>query len=136
MKEFQHLVPHGSMVVAGDGRAVVDLGPMGVVAYPRASYQPPGCVRSFVRPTLADDASVSTASRFLAWSLSVWHFSGFVTPVTLGIPWTVLSSSSECHHAAEPTTLRAEPSVPEALLGWVHAVTQCIRSLFEPSHAT
>jgi hypothetical protein len=84
----------------------------------------------------ADGASVSTASRFLAWSLSVWHFSGFVTPVTLGIPWTVLFSSSECHHAAEPTTLRAEPSVPEALLGLVHAVTQCIRSLFEPSHAT
>jgi hypothetical protein len=38
--------------------------------------------------------------------------------------------------SAEPTTLRAEPSVPEALLGLVHAVTQCIRSLFEPSHAT
>jgi hypothetical protein len=25
---------------------------------------------------------------------------------------------------------------PRALLGLVHAVTQCIRSLFEPSHAT
>ena len=41
VKEIQHVASHGSMVVAGHGRAVVDLAPMGVVAYPRVSYQLP-----------------------------------------------------------------------------------------------
>jgi hypothetical protein len=34
------------------------------------------------------------------------------------------------------SALRAEPGATKALLRLVHAVTQCIRSLFEPSHAT